>query len=130
MRIKMYALGVTCLTSPLLNLDVFIFAEVIQKQGDRQARFHLNDGKQLTKPGGNIRNIKHTYSSYVGSHHVQCVVYICLSQKQNPTANRIQNESRNITTKGLFVNHFNKTILHVLSEKFEKLRHASEQSHQ
>ena len=34
MRIKMYALGVTCLTSPPLNLDVFIFAEVIQKQGD------------------------------------------------------------------------------------------------
>ena len=34
MRIKMYALGVTCPTSPLLNLDVLIFAEVIQKQGD------------------------------------------------------------------------------------------------
>ena len=34
MGIKMYALGVTCSTSPLLNLDVFMFAEVIQKQGD------------------------------------------------------------------------------------------------
>ena len=31
MCIKMYALGVTCPTSPLLNLDVIIFAEVIQK---------------------------------------------------------------------------------------------------
>ena len=30
----MYVLGVTCPTSPFLNLDVFIFAEVIQKQGD------------------------------------------------------------------------------------------------
>ena len=48
MHIKMYALGVTCPTSPLLN--VFIFAEVIQKQGDWQVQFHLNDGKQLTKP--------------------------------------------------------------------------------
>ena len=34
MRIKMYALIVTCSTSPLFNLGVFIFAEVIQKQGD------------------------------------------------------------------------------------------------
>ena len=34
MHIKMYALSVTCPTSPLLNLDVFIFAKVIQKQGD------------------------------------------------------------------------------------------------
>ena len=38
MRIKMYALGVTCSTSPLFNLDVFIFAEdihsmVIDKRG-------------------------------------------------------------------------------------------------
>ena len=58
-------------------------------------RFRLNDGKQLSKPGGNIRNIKQTlYSSYVGSDHVQCVVYICLSQKQHPTADRVQNESR------------------------------------
>ena len=34
MHIKIYVLGVTCPTSPLLNLDVFICAEVIQKQGD------------------------------------------------------------------------------------------------
>ena len=92
-------------------------------------RFRLNDGKQLSKPGGNIRNIKQTYSSYVGSHHIQCVVYICLSQKQHPTADRIQKESRNRTTISLFVNHFNKTILYALSEKLETLRHSSEQSY-
>ena len=34
MRIKMYAPSVTGPTSALLNSDVFIFAEVIQKQGD------------------------------------------------------------------------------------------------
>ena len=34
MGIKMYGLGVACSTSPLFNLVVFIFAEVIQKQGD------------------------------------------------------------------------------------------------
>ena len=94
MRIKMYVLGVTCSTSPLFNLDVFIFAEVIQKQGDRQAQFRLNDGKQLSKPGGNIRNIKQTYLSYVGSDHVQCVAYICFSQKQHPTADCVHNKSR------------------------------------
>ena len=66
----MYALGVTCSTSPLFNLDVFIFAEDIQKHGDWQVRFRLSDGNQLSKPGGNIRNIKQTYSSYVGSDHV------------------------------------------------------------
>ena len=92
-------------------------------------QFYLNNGKQLSKPGGNIRNIKQTYSSYVGSHHVQYVVYICLSQKQHPTADCIQNESQNRTVISLFVNHFNKNILHVLSEKLEKLRHASEQSY-
>ena len=63
----MYALGVTCPTSLLLNLEDFIFAEVIQKHSDWQARFRLNDEKQLSKPGGNIRNIKQIYSSYVGS---------------------------------------------------------------
>ena len=31
---KMYELSVTCLTSPYFNLDVFIFAQDIQKQGD------------------------------------------------------------------------------------------------
>ena len=70
MRIKIYVLGVTCSTSPLFNLDVFIFAEDIQKHGDRQKRFHLSDGNQLSKPGGNIRHIKQTYSSYVSSDHI------------------------------------------------------------
>ena len=92
-------------------------------------RFHLNDGKQLSKPGGNIRNIKQTYSSYAGSHHIQSGVYISLSQKEHPTTDRIQNESGNRTMISLFVNHFNKTILYALSEKLENMRHASEQSY-
>ena len=70
MRIKMYALGVTCSTSPLFNLDVFIFVNHHAFEYLWQTRFRLSDGNQLSKPGGNIRNIKQTYSSYVGSDHV------------------------------------------------------------
>ena len=116
MHIKMYALGVTCSTSPLFNFDVFIFAEVIQKQGDWQARFRLNDGKELFKPGGNIRNNKQTYLSYVSSDHVQCVVYICFSQTASNSWSRSERIPNRITI-GLFVDHFNKTILHILSNE-------------
>ena len=64
MRIKMYALGVTCSRSPLFNLDVFIFAEVIKSKVIDKRGFFLT-----------MENI-------------------CLSQKQHPTADRIQNESQ------------------------------------
>ena len=74
-------------------------------------------GFVLTMENSYLNCTKQIYSSYVGSHHVQCVVYICLSQKQHPTADRIQNESRNRTTISLSVNHFNKTILYAFSEK-------------
>ena len=37
----MYALGVTCPTSPLLNLDILIFAEFIQKQEAVRHQIHL-----------------------------------------------------------------------------------------
>ena len=35
-------------------------------------QFRLNDGEQLSKRGGNIRNIRQTYSGYVGGHHDLC----------------------------------------------------------
>ena len=128
MRIKMYALGVNCPTSPLLNLDIFIFAEVIQIQDDCECGFVLTMENIYLKLGvtAEILNKLIQVTSAV-TMHVQCVVYICLSQKQHPAADRIQNESRNRTTISLFVNHFNKTILYALSEKLEKLRHANEQ---
>ena len=89
MRIKMYALGVTCSTSPLFNLDVFIFAEDIQSMVIDKHGFvlameisYLNLGvtSEILNRLTQVMSAVTTYNVFI--------------QKQYPTADCVQNKSR------------------------------------
>ena len=88
MRIKMYALSATCSTSPLFNLDVFIFAEDIQKHVIDKHGFVLAMEISYLNLGvtSEILNRLILVMSAVTTYNV-------FIQKHYPTADRVQNES-------------------------------------
>ena len=111
MHIKTYALSVTCSTSPLFNLDVFIFAEVIQKQGDWQAWWMESSYLNLGVTSEILNRLIQVMSAVTTYNVLYTFAFLRNSIQLGSRSEWIPNG----ITISLFVDHFNKTILHVLS---------------
>ena len=71
----MYALGVTCSTSSLFSLDVFIFAKDIQSKVIHKHGFVLAMEISYLNLGVTSEILNRLTQANVGSDHVQCVAY-------------------------------------------------------